>query len=227
MPRPPRSRYAVAIVGAGPTGLMLANLLGCEGVATLLLERNASTVSEPRAVSIDDESLRTAQAVGLVDEVLANVIEGYGAHYFAPSGRCFARIEPATREFGFARRSAFRQPFFEATLREGLARFDKVDARFGHRLEAHRQSEHGVELEVRAPDGEQITLLADYLIGADGASSAIRESLGIAMEGTTFNERWLIVDMEGTPDRFRHTRVFCDPARPAISLPGPPRHPAL
>jgi len=63
--------YPVAIVGGGPTGLTLANLLGVYGVECLVLERNAATVHEPRAVSIDDESLRTMQASGIVDEVMS------------------------------------------------------------------------------------------------------------------------------------------------------------
>ena len=65
-----QEHYAVAIVGAGPTGLMLANFLGLYGVKTLLLERSPSIVDEPRAVSIDDESLRSVQAIGLLNQVL-------------------------------------------------------------------------------------------------------------------------------------------------------------
>ena len=58
-------RTSVAIVGAGPTGLTLANLLGRYGIETVLLERNPSTVHEPRAVSIDDEALRVLEACPL------------------------------------------------------------------------------------------------------------------------------------------------------------------
>ncbi len=71
--------YPVAIVGGGPTGLTLANLLGVYGIQTLLIERNTATVHEPRAVSIDDESLRTMQAAGLVDEVMSQTVAGYGS----------------------------------------------------------------------------------------------------------------------------------------------------
>ena len=66
------AHFPVAIVGAGPTGLTLANLLGVYGVSCVLIERNAATVHEPRAVSIDDESLRTMQAAGLAAEVAAD-----------------------------------------------------------------------------------------------------------------------------------------------------------
>ena len=62
---------------------------------------------------------------------------------------------------------------------------------------------------------------ARYLVACDGAKSGIREALGIPMSGSTYDQRWLIVDLAGSNDRFRHTRVYCDPARPALALPGP------
>ena len=135
---------AVIVIGAGPCGLTLCNLLGSMQVPTLLIERNSSTVNEPRAVSIDDESLRTMQAIGLDAEVLSQVVQGYGAHYYSPSGRRFARVQPATREFGFPRRNAFRQPVLEAQLRAGLARFDCVQVRFDTTLESFTQDGQSV-----------------------------------------------------------------------------------
>src|SRR4051794_7529623 len=94
----------VAIVGAGPTGMTIAHLLGQAGVRVILIERNAATVAQPRAVSIDDEALRTMQAIGLADEVIADVMLDYGSNYFTPSGVCFAKVEPTTREYGYPRR---------------------------------------------------------------------------------------------------------------------------
>ena len=54
----------VLIVGAGPTGLFLSNLLASHNIKNILIEKNSSTVKEPRAVSIDDESLRVIQSLG-------------------------------------------------------------------------------------------------------------------------------------------------------------------
>ena len=208
----------VLVVGAGPVGLTLANILGMHGVRTVLVERNASTVNEPRAVSIDDESLRTMQYIGLVDTVRERIVAGYGSHYFSAGGSCFAKVLPDTLEYGFPRRSAFRQPVLEAQLREGLARFPSVEVRFSTRVEQVEDVGSHVRVKLGSRDGE---VRAQYVVACDGARSPIREALGIAMSGGTYDNRWLIVDLAGSMDRFRHTRVFCDPARPGLQLPGP------
>ncbi|HBF29589.1 FAD-dependent monooxygenase, partial [Rhizobium sp.] len=62
---------------------------------------------------------------------------------------------------------------------------------------------------------------ARYMVACDGGRSPTRSKLGIQLVGSTFVERWLIVDLVRTENRFRHTQVHCDPARPCISLPGP------
>lgn len=211
--------YQVIICGAGPTGLMLANLLGTHGIRTLIVERNASTVSGPRAVSIDDEALRTAQAAGLVEEVLADVMLDYGSHYFSADGTCFARVEPTTREYGYPRRNAFRQPLFEATLRKGLERFDHVDIRFACEATGFSQDADGVCVTLGPDRGETAT--GDYLAACDGGRSFVRTALDIPLRGSTFEQRWLIIDLQGTRDRFRHTKIFSNPRRPGICLPGP------
>ena len=249
----------VAIVGAGPVGLTLANILGLHGIRTLLVERNAATVGEPRAVSIDDEALRTMQYIGLDEVVRSRIVQGYGSYYFSAGGRCFAKVVPDTVEYGFARRSAFRQPVLEAQLREGLARFASVETLFSTEVQGVEEDADGVSVRLapsraplcgdpssraplsgepssraplcgepssRAPllrqrPGTQSLVRARYLVACDGARSPVREALGIGMSGSTYDCRWLIVDLAGSTDRFRHTRVFCDPARPGLALPGP------
>ncbi len=212
--------YPVAIVGAGPTGLTLANLLGGYGIRTLLLERNATTVDEPRAVSIDDESLRTLQNAGVLDRVLPDVVPGYGVHYFSWSGREFARIEPTSREYGHPKRNAFRQPLLEARLLEGLGHFASVDVKLSIELKRFDDDGACVMLETEGPAGPA-SFSCDWLIGCDGGRSGVRAALDVALFGTTYAERWLIVDLADRPDPFIHTRTYCDPRRPAIRLPGP------
>jgi len=212
----------VLIVGAGPTGLTLANVLGNSKVATLVIERKESTVGEPRAVSIDDESLRTMQAIGLADAVLKNVVTGYGVHYLTkPAGRCFAKVEPNASDYGYPRRNAFRQPLLEASLREGLKRFDTVEARFSHTMESFSQDAEGITVNVRRSNGESVLVRARYMVGADGGRSPVREALGQAMVGSTFKSRWLVIDTEDDDDPFWQTRVYCDARRPVVDVPGP------
>ena len=214
------AHFPVVIVGAGPTGLMLANLLGVYGVKALVIERSTNTVGEPRAVTIDDESLRTVQATGLIKDVLPHVVQGYGVHYYSWRGKEFARIEPSVMEHGFLKRNAFRQQVLVGQLRDGLARFDESDIWFGHELVRFTETLETVQLELSAK-GEAKHISCDWLVACDGGRSPVREQLGIKLIGSSYDEKWLIVDLLERTSAFRHTRTYCDPARPAIRLPGP------
>src|SRR5579883_1436918 len=211
--------YDVIIAGAGPTGLTLANLLGLRGLSVLVVERNTATVREPRAVSIDDESLRTMQAAGIIEQVMAQVVRGYGSRYLTPRGNCFLTVMPTGRPYGYLRRNAFRQPILEQQLRDGLKRFAHVETRFGSTVSGFVQDMDCVNVSI-ACDGEQLGARGLYLVGCDGASSTIRKLLGVKLEGETLPERWMIIDLADSPAD-RDTVVFCDIDRPCIALPGP------
>lgn len=210
----------IVIVGAGPAGLATANYLGLAGIRVVLIERNPGTVDEPRAVSIDDESLRSMQTLGLVERVVARTLPGYGSRYYSPGRREFARVKPTTMEFGHPRRSAFHQPELEATLLDGLDRFPNVDVWFNHEFERFEQGADGVTVTVRGPDGTFKSVRGAYLAGCDGGRSSIRRAIGAELKGSSFEERWLVFDtvndVDDTPDSVAH----CDHRRPAISLPG-------
>jgi 3-(3-hydroxy-phenyl)propionate hydroxylase len=215
-----REHWPAIIAGAGPTGLTLASLLARYGVDVLIIERNPQTVQEPRAVSIDDESLRTIQSVGVINELVPKIVLGYGSEYFSPAGRRFLTVKPTTLEYGYPRRNAFRQPVLELILRDNLSRYVNATIWFETELVEFAQSEEAVTARVRR-HGEIVELTCDYLVGCDGARSFVRQSLGIEMHGSTFRERWLIIDLEQTTDLTRDTKVYCNPMRPCLSLPGP------
>ncbi|NNF78163.1 MAG: NAD(P)-binding protein, partial [Rhizobiales bacterium] len=101
MPEKRTIEVPVLIVGAGPTGLLTANLLGTYGVECLVIERNPALTDHPKAILLDDEGLRALQAAGLADEVMAQVILGYGARYYEPDGTCFAKVDAPVTEYGF------------------------------------------------------------------------------------------------------------------------------
>jgi 3-(3-hydroxy-phenyl)propionate hydroxylase len=223
----PENVWPVVVVGAGPTGLTTANLLVRYGVDVLLIDRNETTVQEPRAVSIDDESLRTMQSIGVVDAVVSRIVLGYGSDYFSAAGSCFLRVRPTAKEYGYPRRNAFRQPVFEQQLRDLFSAHASMAAQsqawFSTELIDFHQGTDAVDLVLRRADGSLAEVRASYLVACDGGRSFVREKLGIKLSGSTFRERWLILDLEETRDPTRDTKVFCDPARPCLSLPGPDR----
>ncbi len=193
---------SVIIIGAGPTGLAAANLLGLAGVDTLLIERNAALSDIPRAIAIDDEGLRICQAMGLATAMQESMLLNVEAHYFS-HGQLLARISPTKQRNGYPLISTFHQPTFETILLKGLERFPCVTVLFQHSAEDVEQDEHGVSLTVRTPDSELQHLHAAYLLACDGARSTIRRALNIAMRPVTppflprqkeREERWLVVD---------------------------------
>ena len=106
----------VVIIGAGPVGLMTANLLGLYGLKVLLIERNDQPYNLPRAITLDDEGCRTLQAVGLSDVYLPDALPSRGSRYYGENGEPFAEVGPGPIEFGFPRRTQIFQPEFEKTL---------------------------------------------------------------------------------------------------------------
>ena len=207
----------IAIVGAGPVGLMIANYLGQCGVNVTLVEKLDSLIDYPRAIGLDDESLRTFQAVGLADNVLPHTTPWHAMRFMTPKGRCFADIQPKTDEFGWSRRNAFIQPLADRVLFEGLQRFDNVKVLFGHELEGFEQSDSGVQLTLKNAEGRSERLQAKYLIGCDGGNSLVRRSLGISFEGKTAPNQWIVVDIANDPLSTPHVYLCCDPVRPYVS----------
>src|SRR5690606_9701486 len=121
----------ILIIGAGPTGLTLANLLGKLGVQTILIEARDQLIDYPRAVGIDDESLRAMQSLGLVDQVLVHTVPDQQVRIVNGSGKVIAGINPTTREFGWPRRNGFVQPLVDQVLLDGISRYECVEVRFG------------------------------------------------------------------------------------------------
>ena len=207
----------IAIVGAGPVGLMIANYLGQCGVNVTLVEKLDSLIDYPRAIGLDDESLRTFQAVGLADNVLPHTTPWHAMRFMTPKGRCFADIQPRTDEFGWSRRNAFIQPLADRVLFEGLQRFDTDKVLFGRELEGFEQSDSGVQLTLKNAEGRSERLQAKYLIGCDGGNSLVRRSLDISFEGKTAPNQWIVVDIANDPLSTPHVYLCCDPVRPYVS----------
>lgn len=207
----------VVIVGAGPVGLMIANILGREGVRVVLLEQLDSIIDYPRAIGLDDEALRVFQSVGLANELLPHTTPFHWMRFVTPRGRCFASIEPRTDEFGWSRRNAFHQPQADQLLYRGLSRFPNVEVRFSQKVSTFTQDGQSVTVVTQGPDGQTSTLIAQYLVAADGGNSFIRRTLDIPFEGRTKANQWIVVDVRNDPVGTPHIYMHCDPERPYVS----------
>lgn len=207
----------VLIVGAGPVGLTLANTLGLAGVSVIVLEKLDSIIDYPRAIGIDDESLRALQAAGLAEQVQAHITPDHWMRFYTSSGQCFASIEPRTDEFGWSRRNAFIQPQVDAILYKGLERFPHVQTLLGHELAQFTQNDAGVTAEIKSTAGQQRTVRAKYMLACDGGNSLIRRTLNIGFEGRTKPNQWIVVDVRNDPLGTPHIGMHCDPERPYVS----------
>ncbi len=207
----------VLIVGAGPVGLTTANILGQAGVRTLVVEKLDAIIDYPRAIGIDDESLRTLQTAGLTDEVQKHITPYHWMRFYTASGKCFASIEPRTDEFGWSRRNAFIQPEVDQILYQGLQRYPHVQVLLGHGVTTVSQNAAGVTLEVENAQGEKRTLRARYLVACDGGGSLIRRTLNVAFEGRTKPNQWIVIDVRNDPLGTPHIGMHCDPQRPYVS----------
>ncbi|AOJ77368.1 MULTISPECIES: bifunctional 3-(3-hydroxy-phenyl)propionate/3-hydroxycinnamic acid hydroxylase [Burkholderia cepacia complex] len=213
-----RNRTSVAIVGAGPNGAALANLLGLYGVDTVVVERAPQIVDFPRAVGIDDEALRLFQTAGVADELSRDIIQNVPLRMFNARGECFADVRPSVREFGWWRRNIFMQHLAERTLRDALARYPHVSLRTGEEVVGLEQDDAHVTLRVQGADGQHYALDADYVVAADGGRSPLREMLGIPLAGTTHPMKWVVVDVKNAGLDQPCTALNCDPRRPNVCI---------
>jgi 3-(3-hydroxy-phenyl)propionate hydroxylase len=205
----------VVIVGAGPSGLTLANILGLQGVRTLVVEERDTLIDYPRGVGLDDEALRTFQSIGLVDRVLPHTVPNQILRFFDANRRLLAEMAPPDARFGWPKRNGFVQPMVDAELFGGLERFDHVEVRFGHRMETCVETEDGVTVELS--DGQE-PVRACYVVGCDGGRSATRRLMGVSFDGTTSSTRWLVVDCANDPLGHPNSEVGADPVRPYVSI---------
>lgn len=213
------ARHAdVTIVGAGPVGLSLANLLGLRGLSVNIVEALPALIDYPRGVGIDDESLRSIQTMGLIDQVLPHTTPNHIMRLVNGRGTILAEIAPTVDEFGWSRRNAFVQPAVDRVLHDGLARFDAVTVHFGHEMEEIASGKDGVRITARTPDGTSAVFSSSYLVGADGGRSATRKHTKTSFEGQSPSTRWLVIDIENDPLGTPNVWVGGDPRRPYVSL---------
>jgi 3-(3-hydroxy-phenyl)propionate hydroxylase len=211
---------SVLVVGAGPTGLAAANVLGRLGIETIVVERDHAVASEPRAVSIDDEAMRLLQTLGLAENAAPVVRPGTGTRYYGAGGRLLAAAStPTPPPFGHPLKNPIDHGAFTRMLLDGLAAQPSVTVRFGHELVGLDAAGDQGEALVRGADGSEDNIEARWVLGCDGGRSATRKLLGIEMAGRSLEEPWLVIDTVDDPHDERYAMHHGDPARPHVVLP--------
>ena len=210
----------VLLVGLGPVGATLANLLGRQGLRVLAIDRATTIFDKPRAIVLDNEALRILQQAGLRDDDFSKVVIPH-VKYHSPLFGCFARINTARVVDGHPVLVSFYQPELEAALRRRLADHPSVELRLGVSLQDFVDHGDAVLATLEDAGGVVRKVQARYLVGADGAGSQVRHKLQLDFQGRTFAQDWLIVDARDVPAPIDHVEFLCDPRRPTPRMVAP------
>lgn len=219
--------YDVAIVGYGPTGMVLAALLGERGWHVAVLERYPSLFNLPRAACFDDEIMRLFQKLGLVDELMPGVVAQPDYEWVNADGKTLMHLRyDETAPGGWAALYMMYQPHVEAVLDRHCRSLASVDVMQGVTVSQLRELDDAVMLAGVRPDGQEVSVTASFVVGADGGSSFVRSQLGIGSSDYAFQENWLVCDFEKRRDldRVPTFRQVCDPAQPTSIVRIGPRH---
>ncbi|MEO3742885.1 FAD-dependent monooxygenase [Plantactinospora sp. B5E13] len=173
----------MVIVGAGPTGLMLANELRLAGVRPLVLERQPSRRDTPKAGGLGGQILQLLRYRGLLERFEAACTGPVPAPRFPFGGVHLDLTQLADPPMHAL---PLPQQQLEQLLDERAAELG-VDLRRGHEVTAVSQDHAAVSVDVRGPDGPY-RVSTRYLVGCDGARSRVRDWAGIPFPGTTYPE---------------------------------------
>ena len=201
--------HPVAVIGAGPIGLVLAILLAKQGVPVTLIESEAQVCGGSRALALSRRSMEIMEQAGVAPAFLDKAIvwnEGFSFY----RGHIVHHLDlPFSVDDKFAPMTNLPQCNMEDILVE-QARELGVDLRFQTRLNGLSQSADFVNLTLDTPEGEY-ALRAQWVVGCDGARSAVRKLQGLRFEGQSFESRFVIADFRIDIDVPPGRRCYFDP----------------
>jgi 3-(3-hydroxy-phenyl)propionate hydroxylase len=207
---------------------MLTALLAQRGIKVIAIDRDEDVYPLPRAAHFDHEIMRLFQQLVIADEVMAHARPAPAYEFRTAKGEALLRFELAARASpsGWPASFMFHQPGMERALRKLIENSATSEMHLGWNLASFGDATDGITAKITRGAREE-TVRTRFLVGCDGASSAVREALGIELSSYDFDEPWLVIDTIPGPD----TKVpdinlqICDPARPTTCvLMGPGRH---
>jgi 3-(3-hydroxy-phenyl)propionate hydroxylase len=190
----------IIIAGGGPVGLIVGLILGRAGVDVTLFDKGDIDHQEPRAATIHPASLDILDELGVYQRIeplglVCPIVNYYDQQQLLASFD-HAILAGETRHPWVLQCEQDKVSRVLYAMSRGLP---TLDIRTETEVLACSQSTDAVEVEVQCPDGTRERITGRYLIGADGARSTVRREAGIAFEGFTYGERFMII---GTPYDF-------------------------
>jgi 2-polyprenyl-6-methoxyphenol hydroxylase-like FAD-dependent oxidoreductase len=192
-------RSDVLIVGAGPTGLVLALWLTKLGVKVRIIDKTAEPGTTSRALAVQARTLELYRQLDLADAVVARGHKVPAVNLWV-KGEAKARLAFETIGAGltpYAFLKIFPQDQHERLL---IERLQALGIAVERQTELIRFSgvEKGVVARLRGPGGQEIDCEADYLAGCDGARSIVRETIATGFPGGTYRQLFYVADVDAT-----------------------------
>jgi 3-(3-hydroxy-phenyl)propionate hydroxylase len=214
-PLPSQEHTRVAIVGGGPVGLALALGLARQGMASIVVEADDSVCVGSRAICISRRSLEICGRLGALPELIERGLPWSGGRSFWQDQEVFRFAMPLYEGQRLPPMTNLQQYYIEDALLAAVARVNAqapglVDLRWATTAEAIEGHAQGVSLGLSNALGRG-TLTADWVVACDGGQSFVRNALGLALEGTAYTGRYVIVDIELPSSHPTERRAWFDP----------------
>ena len=213
--------YDIVIVGLGPVGGTLANLLGLNGLSVLVLEREASLYNLPRAVHFDDEIMRVFNTIGIANKISKKLIINKGTKFLDEKEKLildWPRPKKIT-ENGFYPSYRFHQPDLERSLRLKLKKIENIDIKQNSTVERITNKDDFVEVGyLDTNTNKKYITNTKYVVGCDGGRSFVREHINSKMEDLGFRQKWVVIDVILKSNKIHlpyRTIQYCNSDRPA------------
>lgn len=220
--------FDIIIIGYGPTGATLANLLGQYGHKVAVIEKEPAIYPFPRAVHLDDETLRIFQSLSIIPQLQDSIAFFDEMQLSAKIGKPLVKLKTGEKsgKYGYGSDYWFDQPSLERVLRAKTETLPNVEVFLGWKVTKISQTAHATLVRI-TKDTKQQHLSGSYLIGCDGANSFVRQQSGIELDDLNFQQNWLVVDtfwQDHPPKLWSVHQQICDPQQPISFIPGVGKH---